>query len=479
MISFFIHIVRKLTIRQLIIWQAMLLLSGCADMNGIGTQSRPLDPARLSAGNAIQTADLVAWPNQQWWTACHDVQLDRLVAQAVAGSPRLQTARDRIALAQAIAQGQHAGLGPQLGIDASASRDRFTDLQFIPPPWAGNTYWNNSVAASLSWDLDLWGRQKANWQAALDEASAASIDAEEVRIELETAIVRSYFRLALAYARRDVARARLDDLQEKLVIERQGEQAGLATQLAISSAEDPLPLARAELSAADEAIAHLKNELAALAGTGPGAMDHLQRPQPVLNAPIGLPDHLPAHLLGRRPDISAQRLRVEAGMQRIHAARAAFYPDVNLNAMAGFQAIGFAQWLSQAALMTGAGPAISLPLFDSGRRRAGLSVATSTRDLAVDQYNETVVQALRDVADQLVAFRSATRQQEQAESAVQNARHTLALATEAWRAGLSDERLVLAARDKELAAQTALDEYNARRLDSWARLMLALGGGSQ
>ena len=479
MISFFAHNVRDLTIRLLIIWPTLLMLGGCADMDGIGNHSHLLDPAKLPAGNALMTAEHVAWPNQQWWTACHDAQLDQLVARAIAGNPRLQTARDRIALAQAIAQGQHAGLGAQVSLDGSASRDRFTDLQFIPPPWAGNTYWNNSVAASLSWDLDLWGRQKASWQAALDDASAASIDAEEVRIELETAIVRSYFRLALAYARRDVARARLTDLQEMLAIEQQGEQAGLATQLAISSAEDPLPIARADITAADESIAHIKNELAALAGTGPGDMDHLLQPQPVLNAPIGLPSRLSANLLGHRPDISAQRLRVEAASQRIHVAKAAFYPDINLTAMAGFQAIGFAQWLSQAALMTGVGPAISLPLFDNGRRRADLSAATSIKDLAVDQYNETVLLALRDVADQLVAFRSATRQQAQAESALQNARHTLALATQAWQAGLSDERLVLAARDKELTAQATLDEYNARRLDSWARLMLALGGGSQ
>ena len=472
------HLIRHHTIRNLIIWLSLALLTSCADLSGITPSSEPLDPAKLAAGQNLANAGRVQWPDQNWWTACHDPQLNRLVDQAVANSPQLQTARVRIALAQAIAQSNASTTGPQASLDGSANRDRFTALQFIPAPWAGSTYWNNSVAASLSWNLDLWGRQKDNWLASLDEASAAAAETEEIRIQLENAIVRSYLRLALAYDHRDIAQARLEDLKEKLAIEKQGERAGLGTQLSISDAEDPLPAAQASLIAAEENIAHLKNELAALSGAGPGSMDNLTRPEPVLSSPVGLPDRLPAHLLGRRPDISAARWWVEASAKRIHAARTAFYPDINLSALAGFQAIGFTQWLTQAALMTAAGPAISLPLFDSGKRRADLSAATASYDIAVSQYNQTLVMALRDVSDQLVAYQSAAKQEIQAEAGLQIARDKVDMASDAYRAGLADYRVVLAAQENMLTAKDTLDAYRAHRMDIWARLMLALGGGN-
>ncbi|MDE2344134.1 MAG: efflux transporter outer membrane subunit [Betaproteobacteria bacterium] len=476
--NFFGYLIRLLTIRPLITCAFALTLAGCVPLSGNSPGSHLTDPSSLAAGSAISTADPIGWPHGSWWTVYQDPQLDRLVAHATRGNPRLQKARDRVALAQSLAEMRQADRQPQLELDASSSRDRFTALQFIPPPWAGSTYWNNSVAASLSYDLDLWGRRESEWQSSLDESRAVSAEAQQVRIELENAIVRTYIRLAMAYARHDVAESRSQDIGQRVTIEKRRESAGMGTVLAVSETEALLPLAQAAVESRDEEITRLKNELAALAGEGPGFTENIQRPHLTLEVPVGLPDRLPANLVGRRPDVAASRWRVESSRQDIQGARAAFYPDVNLAALVGFQAIGFGQWLSGAAFMAGAGPALSLPVFDGGRRRAGLSAATSAFDMAVDHYNDTVIEALKEVSEQLVAFRSATVQMQQAQQALGKARDASTLVEAAYQAGLADYRRVLDSREAALKAQEVLEGIQAQRLEAYARLMLALGGGS-
>ncbi|MDE1942985.1 MAG: efflux transporter outer membrane subunit [Betaproteobacteria bacterium] len=475
---FFNRLIRFLTIRRLIICAFALALTGCAPLSGKAPGSHLADPSTLAAGSAIANAEHLGWPDEAWWRVYQDPQLDRLVTQATHGNPRLQKARDRVSLAQSLANMRGATRQPQLELDASSSRDRFTALQFIPPPWAGSTYWNNSVAASLSYDLDLWGRRESEWQSSLDESRAVSAEAQQVRIELENAIVRAYIRLAMAYAQHDVAESRSRDIGQRVAIEKRRESAGMGTLLAVSEAETLLPLAQAAVESRDEEIARLKTELAALAGEGPGFTENIRRPRLTLEVAVGLPDRLPANLVGRRPDVAASRWHVESSRQDIQAARVAFYPDVNLAALVGFQAIGFGQWLSQSAFMAGAGPALSLPIFDGGRRRAGLSAATSAYDMAVDHYNDTVIEALKEVSQQLVAFRSATVRMQQAQQALGKAQDAGTLVEAAYRAGLADYRRVLNSRDAVLKAQEVLAGIQAQRLEAYAQLMLALGGGS-
>jgi len=198
-----------------------------------------------------------------------------------------------------------------------------------------------------------------------------------------------------------------------------------------------------------------------------------------LDMPVGLPDRLPANLIGRRPDVRASRWRVEAAGSRIRSAKAAFYPDINLAAVAGFEALGFSQLLSSAAFLAGAGPALSLPLFDGGQRRAGLSAANASYGIAVDQYNEMVVRALKEVSDQLVSYRTETGRLSKAEQSLGLARRASALSMQSFRAGLANYRRVLESEKIALEREEALAMIRDEKLESYARLMLALGGGAK
>lgn len=454
-----------------------MILAGCASMSGITTQSRVGDANALDAGRVISSAPRIERPEGDWWTVYRDPQLDALVARAVAGSPTLHAARARVALARAVADSWHAETVPQVGAYASSFRERFTALQFIPPPWGGHTEWNNSVTASLSYNLDLWGRLKNGWLSSLDEARAAAADEQEVGLELESAVVRSYIRLAMEFELRDIAEARLVEARQRATIERRRLVAGMGTQMAVSEVETALPGALARIEATNARIALLKSEIAALSGDGPGSGDAIARPGITMDASAGLPDSLPANLVGSRPDVLASRWRVEAAQGRIKVARAAFYPNINLIAFAGFQALGFGQLASNAAALAGAGPAISLPIFDGGLRRAGLSASTSAYDIAVERYNDTLVRALQEVSDRLLMLQSEGRQGEMAEQSLATAEKAHALALEGYHAGLSDYRHVLDTHDAVLGQEETVARLRAASLEAYAGLMLALGGG--
>lgn len=477
--NFFAQMISFRTMSWIAMLAAWSLLSGCADFSGIVPDGKMISENALAPGKAVLAASRTAWPDEAWWKSYRDAQLDSLVSRAISGSPVLKTAKERIALAESMANERHSALFAQGDFGASSSRDRFTALQFIPPPWGGHTEWNNAAVASFSYDLDLWGRLRNAWQASIGEARAQSAEAQEVRIELENAVVRSYIRLAMEYHLRDIAEKQYLDLKQDAEIEKKRLEAGMGTEMALSEAQSALPLALAKIEAVDARIAFLKSGLAALAGEGPGAADGITRPGMSLDMPVGLPDRLPANLIGRRPDVRASRWRVEAAGSRIRSAKAAFYPDINLAAVTGFEALGFSQLLSSAAFLAGAGPALSLPLFDGGQRRAGLSAANASYGIAVDQYNEMVVRALKEVSDQLVSYRTETGRLAKAEQSLRLARHASALSMQSFRAGLANYRGVLESEKIALEREEALAMIRDEKLESYARLMLALGGGAK
>jgi NodT family efflux transporter outer membrane factor (OMF) lipoprotein len=245
----------------------------------------------------------------------------------------------------------------------------------------------------------------------------------------------------------------------------------------VATIETTLPAGRREREQAAESVALLRNQLAALIGQGPGDGDAIARPVLTLNQPTVLPSALPAELVARRPDLAAQRWRVEAAAKRIGVARADFYPNINLMAFAGIQALGFSHLLDIHSATRGIAPAISLPIFEGGRLRSQLGSQNALYDIAVEQYNATLVQALAEVANAVTQARSVEQQQQLAERALASATRAHALADRAFRAGMTDSLSVLQARLTLLAEQQQMVQVQSRRLDSYAALMAALGGG--
>ncbi|CAN0627085.1 Fusaric acid resistance protein FusA [Burkholderia multivorans] len=457
-----------------------LLLGACANTGGVAPHATLADPAHMAGGfpqAPAHSAD--EWPHDNWWARWRDPQLDALVAQAIAGSPALRVAQARIDRFAELAIAAGASRYPSASVSGDVTRTRFARFASPSPP-GGNTVWNNAVGADLSYALDLWGKHRATREGALSAARAAEADARFACLTLETAVVRTYVAFARTFDQRDVARATLKRQQDIVGIIERRATAGLASRFEITQASTPVAATRAQIEELDRQIAVLRNELAVLTGEGPGAGMRYARPALRLDVPAALPASLPAELIGHRPDIVAARWRVEAAAKGIKAAKADFYPNIDLIASAGLASAafgGFFTLINNDAMTHKFGVAMSLPIFDGGLRQGVYGVAVADYDLAVETYNEAVLAAFRDVANQVVSLQSLARQQAEIEVSVQSAQHAFDYATRGYRAGLTDYLNVLSTQTELLQAQQSLANARAARLDSWAQLMMALGGG--
>jgi len=473
---------QRLTVTPLLALSLCLAfaLAGCADNGGIKPQAALQQPATLDVGSAIrQVAHEAGWPKRAWWENYADPQLNRLVVAAVADNPSMAIAAARVRQAQAMGEVAHAGELPTVSLDAAVGRKDWSDNVYYGASYRDKLTWNNTATIGLSYNLDLWGRNRNTTERALDEIHAVAADARAAQLDLESNVVRTYVQLSLQYGLLDNTRNTLQQEQRILELAQRRFKGGIGTQMEITQAEVPLPETRRQIEALEEGIVLMRNQLAALLGKGPGAGDSITRPTLNLQAGIGLPSALPAELIGRRPDISAARWRVQAASKGIEVAKAAFYPNVNLMAGIGPQAAGgsLLSFLSLPNVATTYGPAISLPIFEGGRLRGQLSATTAGYDIEVEHYNQLLSLALKSIADQIVTLQSLTRQQQQADLSVAAAQKNVDIATRAYQRGLTNYLNVLTAQTQWLRQQQMVQQLLAQKLNAYASLTVALGGG--
>lgn len=456
-----------------------MLSAGCANSDGLAKRSSPADALQLKAAESLAAVPVApgAWPDAEWWKALADPQLDALIAEALQGSPTMRLARARVDRAVALAEAAGAPLAPQVDLSANSSRERITGNGIFPPPLAGAWVWQNAVRLNFSYDFDFWDRNRAAHAAALGQARAAEADAHAARLMLSSAVALAYVQLARAFDQLDLAHDLLAQRERQLKLVQSRLAAGLDSSIELRQAEGTPPETRQRIAQLEESIALARHQIAALLGQGPDRGLALARPGAAAGAGLALPSQLPAELLGRRPDIVASRWRVEAAERDADRARAAFYPNLNLVAFVGLQAISWSKFIDTGSRVLGAGPAFSLPIFEGGRLRGDLGARYADYDAATEQYNQALADALRDVADQVAAWRSIERQETEVAAGLEAARASHALALARYRTGLTNYLPVLGA-EAQLTAQRGLAaELRARRLEAAIGLARALGGG--
>ena len=458
-----------------------LLLAGCAGMTAVHPAAQTLRPEQLAAGSDIDSAETGQWPDARWWTLYADPQLDRLMDQAAAGNPRLAAAQARIAAAEGMARISHSALEPSLQAGVDVERTRFSQDYYIPGDINGHDLlspiWSTNAGFSFSYTFDFWGRDRAALEASLDAVKVSRYEAQGAHLALEGAVLRAYAELSYVYEIRDHEAAILDAENRTLDLANRRLKAGLGTELEIQQARNAVAATRAQLEEVENRMVLLRHQLAALCGEGPGAGDTIARPTMTLNQAVGLPTHIPAELIGRRPDVLAERWRVESAASQIEVAKAQFYPNVDLKAALGVLGFGFDRLLSVDALNSSIGPAVTLPIFEGGKLRAGLDVRTAQYDAAVDAYNATVVEALHEVADQISRLESLRSLRERRRETLSFAQRAHELAAIAFRAGLTDYNNVLSTEDALNRAQNLIAEVGLEQMTAVAALNQALGGG--
>ena len=455
-----------------------LTLAACVDRGG--WKPAPQLPAESLASSrtlAPAALDASTWPQDGWWHSYGDPQLDALIDQALAGSPSLVTAEARLRAAQGQAVAARAARLPSVAANAEATRQRYPEHYLFPPPLAGSYVTDARAALDFSYDLDFWGKNRQLLAAARSGVAAAEADQAAARLALAVAVVQAYIQLDLQYALLDVTQDQLKQQQAIRDLTQQRVTAGLENTARVKQSEGQLALIRAGLAFVDGNVELARNQLAALVGAGPDRGQDIRRPRLAAPAAIALPSMLPADLLGRRPDVASARAQVEAASHGVKAAEADFYPNVNLTAFAGFQSLGLSQLFDASDRIVGAGAALSLPVFNRGALSGALYTRQAQVDASVAQYNQTLLDAVHQVADVVANWRALERESSEQRIALDDAQRSYDLTTERYRAGLDNYLSVLSSQNQVLLAQALGAELQARRLTFSVDLVRALGGG--
>jgi NodT family efflux transporter outer membrane factor (OMF) lipoprotein len=455
-------------------------LAGCAAVPNLGPRPQPESEASLATQRSF-TAPASDWPADRWWDAYGDPQLSALIDEALKTSPTLAEAEARLRSAQAQAQQARAATLPSLsGNGQVGETEQSRDLgfpgfiqQLLPKGYQST----GRVTLDASYDLDLFGKNRAALAAAVSDSEAARADTAQARLTLSTAVAQAYGDLARLYAERAAAAQTVANRLETSQLVADRLRNGLDTQAELKQALANNPASQADVEALDEQILIARHQIAALLGAGPDRGLDITPPAPDAVRPLGLPADLAMHLVGRRPDIVAARLRVEATAKRIDVANANFYPDVNLTAYIGQQSLPLSLLANPAAAIGSIGPAISLPIFEGGRLRGAYRGARADYDAAVDAYDQTLVQALQDVADSAASVQSAARQLAERRQALATGEAGYNIARLRYQGGLSTYVEVLAAEDAVIAERRAAADAQARAFTLDVALVRALGGG--
>lgn len=466
-----------------------LLLSAAAPLIGSVLLSACATPPHLGARPEIAAADSfaskqslrgqgVVWPGHEWWKQFGDAQLDELIAEAMAKSPDIAAAQARLLAAQGYSQQAGAALLPQVDANGQAefvkqSYNNSLSNAFVPKGWNDK----GQLSASLSLDLDLWGKNRAKLAAARSDIFAAEVERREAELVLAANIAAAYADLAQLFRQRDVQSSALQVRQETLGLVSGRVRAGLDNRAELKQAEAAVPAARADIAATDEAIALTRNRISALIGEGPDRGLAIGRPKLESRAFAQLPEDVSINLIGRRPDIVAARARVEAAGSRANAARADFFPNISLGVLVGLQSLGLDNLFRSGSTMGNAGPAISLPIFHGGELSGRYRVAAAAYDEAVADYHRTLVNALRDVADAASSHRMLARRLAEADLALAEAEEAYALARKRYEGGLSPYLDVLTAEERLLQYRLAVSNLQSRAAVVDVSLIRALGGG--
>lgn len=450
----------------------LIALAGCA---GLPPNAQPVNlPTDVPL---TEVTDQGLWPAADWWTRYRDPDLDRVVDRALANSPSLATAGARFESARQSVRLAGAALGAHVEASADANRQRLSDNGLFPPRLLGFHWYDmHDLGLQASYTFDWWGKQKDSVNAAMDEAHAARADRHAAAIVLVSSVIDTYFGWQADQIRLALAR------QLEATVAREGGITAARIRAELESA-DEIHRSDSSLAAAREQIAALEASarlrLVALAALAGCAVDQLPamtaKPLPAVGN--GLPDDVKIDLIARRADLTASRWRVEAAEKNRGVARAEFYPDISINALIGVQSIDVSNLLRYDSRVPAAAAAIHLPIFDAGRLQARYGAAQAALGAAVASYQDTLVNAARDVATQVTSRAEIAAQRAQRAIEVDAAQQLKLTAVARGRQGVTDARPELTATEYWIEQCDALAQLDAAALSSDIGLQRALGGG--
>jgi efflux transporter, outer membrane factor (OMF) lipoprotein, NodT family len=454
-----------------------VLLSGCAAPDSIHPKNTLFGNNILAHSQSLNADSLSSanWPQEAWWQHFGDQNLNTLINEALKNSPDMQLATARLSQADAQVAAADSLFDPTLNANASMSRSRLSRIEDYSGQ--GNRFGTSrDLGLNFNYSFDLWGGKRAAWEASVNNLKAAEVDQQAARIALSSGITQTYVQLANAYALEDLAKKDLDRNQHMVEITTNLYKNGLTSEDRLYAAQSSAASAKQTLKQRTLAVAQLKNALAALVGTGPDKAASIGRPNVSVQADFHLPSDLPAALISHRPDITAARWRVEAASKQIDVAKTRFYPNFNLSAMAGFKSVLGDAVFADVSRSWNVTPAISLPIFTADLK-ANLLSKTADYDTAVAQYNQTLIRALNEVSDNVLALKSVEQQLVDAKDSMDLAEKSYQITEKRYQAGMGSQLEVLMAEQQVLQAESVFTSLKNHQQETQVQLIQSLGGG--
>ena len=410
----------------------------------------------------------------KWWEIFKDPQLGALLEQVEISNQNVLASEAQFRRARSLLAASRAGYFPTVTADASIVRSR-SPSGLIGGTTAGRTITNRSATLDAGWELDLWGRVRRTVESNEANAQASAADLAAARLSAQAALASNYFLLRVLDAQKQILDDNVAALQRSLDLTKNRYAAGVAAKVDLVQAETQLKSTLADAIDTGVQRAQLEHAIAILIGKPPAAFS--LPPTPLAVTMPAIPPAVPSALLERRPDIAAAERTVAAANAQIGVAKAAYFPALSLSGTLGSRAADASQWFTVPSRFWSIGPALSLPLFDAGLRRAQTRQGVAGYDATVAEYRQAVLTGFQEVEDNLAALRILEEEAKVQEDAVRAARESVILTNNQYKAGTVSFLNVAVVQASQLNNERAAMVTLGRRLVAAVILVKALGGG--
>lgn len=461
-----------------------LLLVGCCNNTPYYPMYREAPVCALSEaqeralGSCFATAD--DWLEDEWWHLFKDPQLDVLIQEALDSHPSIMVAEAKVQAANAIRMRTQAPLFPTFDLQGDYTRIRNSKNGiFGLAPQFPLTYTQPEASLSFNLEFDIWKKHANLIAAAVDEVEARAAEAYQSRLILAISVAEAYFEMQALAAREGIARELMRNRTERIRLTNLRKTNGLDNEWSVNRAEIAALAAEQYIQQLSQDVATSRNELLALMAGDFNTQFSLADISSGLREPFPIPETLPLDFLAHRTDVWAYQKRAEAAARLISAARANFYPNVNLLGFAGLQTITPTNFFQATSFYGAVGPAFHLPIFEGGALQAEYNLSQQQYVIAVAEYNEQVLEAVKEVLNALTILQKTGEIHALAVATEQVAFRSLTLAQKRVKNQLSSKLDVLEYEVEWLQTRDNSLQSLLACLEARLFLIRALGGGCE
>ncbi|MET3372878.1 multidrug efflux system outer membrane protein [Variovorax boronicumulans] len=455
---------------------AALVLAGCASVpSGMPTVPTAAQfkeqPGATAPAGFTRATPAEAQPRGEWWLAFNDPVLNTLIQRAEVDNTNIQAAAARLAEARALARSAQADRLPQIGLGAGANRGAGLDKATASTRPGTMT----NIGATFSYEVDLFGRLSGAADAAKLDAAGREALLQSTRLAVQAEVAQTYLQLRALDAERVLVRESVAAYRDTLRLTQRRQQAGDIAELDVARVQTEVSSTESDALALDRQRAQVEHALAVLVGDSASSFG--MRPDDWATALPVIPPGVPSTVLTRRPDVSAAQSTVMAAQARVGVAQTAWFPNISLTGAAGYASPEIGDLFKWSARSWGVGALLSLPIFDGGRREAGVQGANAQLDGALASYRSQVLVAFQEVEDQLAAIRILQEQSVVQAQAVTSAQRATSLSDTRYRNGYVSQLDLLDARRSELRNRRQALQVKSAQYQATVGLIRAIGGG--